>query len=297
MHIRTFGRHLKEGTKNIARNGWMTFAAVSAVTVTLIILGVFLLLAMNVNHIVEVIENQVELSVELDLSIEESQIETLEDEIRNMEGVKSVVFVPKEEGLKQLKEKFGEDAYLLDGLETENPLNDIFIVQAFTPQTIGTISEKIEKLNMVTYVDYGKVTIDKLFAVTKWTRNIGLVFIVGLAFTAMFLIVNTIKITIYARKREIEIMKLVGATNWFIRWPFFVEGFLLGVLGSIVPIIALLYGYKLLLDNLNTNLSVSFFEFLPLYPLAYQISSILIGLGAFIGVWGSMVSVRRFLKI
>ncbi|OEG00130.1 cell division protein FtsX [Vulcanibacillus modesticaldus] len=297
MRIRTFGRHLKEGTKNIVRNGWMTFAAVSAVTVTLLILGVFLVLAMNINHIAEVIENQVEITVELDLSIEESQISPIEDQIRNIDGVKSVVFVSKEEGLEQLKERFGEDAYLLEGLEEENPLNDIFIVKAYKPENIDYIAKEITKIDLVTGVDYGKTTVDKLFAVTRWIRHIGLIFVVGLSFTAMFLIANTIKITIYARKREIEIMKLVGATNWFIRWPFFVEGTLLGILGSLVPIVLIVFGYEFLLEKLNSNLTLSFFQLLPLYPLAYQISILLVSIGVFIGVWGSMMSVHRFLKI
>lgn len=297
MKINTLGRHFKEGFKNIARNGWMTLASVSAVMITLLILGVFILLAMNVEHMANVIENQVEISVALDLGIEEEEISQLEKEIRTMDGVKSVVFVSKEEGLEQLKERFGKDAYLLEGLEEENPLNDIFLVQAFEPQKTGLVADQIEKLSKVEEVDYGKGTVEKLFMVTNWVRNIGLVFILGLAFTAMFLIANTIKITIYARRREIEIMKLVGATNWFIRWPFFVEGFLLGVIGSILPIILLIVGYQALLDNLTTSLTISFLEFLPLYPLAYQISLLLMGIGAFIGVWGSMMSVRRFLKV
>ncbi len=297
MKINTLGRHFKEGLKNIARNGWMTLASVSAVMITLLILGVFILLAMNVEHMANVIENQVEISVALDLGIEEEEISQLEKEIRTMDGVKSVVFVSKEEGLEQLKERFGKDAYLLEGLEEENPLNDIFLVQAFEPQKTGVVADQIAKLSKVEEVDYGKGTVEKLFMVTNWVRNIGLVFILGLAFTAMFLIANTIKITIYARRREIEIMKLVGATNWFIRWPFFVEGFLLGVIGSILPIILLIVGYQALLDNLTTSLTISFLEFLPLYPLAYQISLLLMGIGAFIGVWGSMMSVRRFLKV
>lgn len=297
MKLRTFGRHLREGLKNIVRNGWMTFAAISAVTITLLILGVFLLLAMNINYIVENVENQVEIAVELDLSVEANQINKIENQIKNTEGVKSVVFVPKEEGLEQLKERFGDEAYLLAGLEEENPLNDLFIVQAFNPQEIDVVAEEIKLIDLVTYVDYGASTVNKLFLTTKWIKNIGITFIIGLAFTAMFLISNTIKITIYARKREIEIMKLVGATNWFIRWPFFIEGFSLGLLGAFIPIAILLFGYNLLLDSVASTLSLSFFELLPLYPLAYQIAILLVSLGAFIGIWGSMMSVRRFLKI
>ncbi|MFV9510563.1 permease-like cell division protein FtsX [Tepidibacillus sp. LV47] len=297
MTIRTFGRHFREGLKNIGRNGWMTFASISAVTVTLLILGIFLLLALNVNHMANLVENQVEIVVSLDLNINDSQIKTVENEIKKIEGVKSLIFISKEEGLKRLKERLGKDADLLEGLEKDNPLNDTFIVQAKDPRKTEEIALKIAKLNFVEDVDYGKTTISRLFKITDWIRNIGIVFIIGLAFTAMFLISNTIKITIYSRRREIQIMKLVGATNWFIRWPFFVEGLLLGIIGSIIPILAIILGYRYLLEQMNTNLSISFLQFLPLYPLAYQISGLLIGIGAFIGVWGSMMSVRRFLKI
>ncbi|GBF10591.1 MULTISPECIES: permease-like cell division protein FtsX [Tepidibacillus] len=295
MNLNTVGRHIKEGFRNIGRNGWMTFASVSAVAITLLILGVFLLLAMNVNYMTKIIEDQVEITVELDLNAKDAQIKAIENEIRNMDGVKSVTFISKEELLKQLKERLGKDAYLLEGFDEENSLYDSFQVRAFNPETTGQVAEKIAKIQMVSNVDYGKATVEKLFAVTKWVRNIGLAFTLGLAFTAMFLISNTIKITIYARRREIQIMKLVGATNWFIRWPFFVEGFLLGVLGSIGPIILLYIGYRTLLDKVN--LSFLFFKFLPVYPLTYQISLILVVIGAFIGIWGSMMSVRRFLKI
>lgn len=297
MKIKTIQRHFKEGAKNIIRNGWMTFAATSAVTITLLILGVFLLLALNVNHLIETVENQVEIKVELDLTTEKSQIALIEDEIKNIDGIKSVKFVSKEEGLQQLKEQFGDEAYLLEGLEEENPLNDIFIVKVFNPEQLEPVSLELSKMEMVTNVDYGKKTVDYLLKWTTWIRNIGLVFIIGLAFTAMFLISNTIKITIYARKREIEIMKLVGATNWFVRWPFFVEGFLLGVLGAIIPIIVLLLAYKALIGSIQGDLSLSFLQLLPLYPLGYQISILLLSIGAFIGVWGSMMSVRRFLRI
>ncbi len=136
------GRHFREGMKNIGRNGWMTFASVSAVTVTLLILGVFLLLAMNVNHIANMVENQVEVVVSLDLKINDSQIKTVETEIKNIDGVKSLTFISKEEGLNKLKERFGKDADLLAGLEKDNPLNDTFVVQASNPRKTGKLLKK-----------------------------------------------------------------------------------------------------------------------------------------------------------
>lgn len=296
MHKRTFRRHIKEGIKNIIRNGSMTFSAISAVAVTLLILGIVLVLAMNINHLADAIENQVEIIVELDV-IDDIRKNEIENEIKNINGVESIKYVSKVEGLKELQTKLGNQAYLLEGLEEENPLYDMFIVRSFDPQDISIIAGEIDKIDNIISVDYGQGTVEKLFTITKWVRNIGVIFIVGLAFTAMFLISNTIKITINTRRNEIEIMKLVGATNWFIRWPFFVEGFLLGILGSIMPIILIVLGYKFIIDRLSEEFALAFFELLPLYPLSVQISLLLIGIGAFIGIWGSLTSVRRFLKI
>lgn len=295
MRIRTMGRHLREGIKNVGRNGGMTFASVSAVSITLLILGVFLLLAMNVNHIADQVKEKVEIRVFLEEAVNPSEVEYVKQEIQSIPKVASVDFVPKEAGLEELKDSFGEKAYLFKGLEQENPLPDAFVVRAVQPENTGEVAKQINRIRYVDELNYGKETVEKLFSVTKVVHNIGIAFIVGLAFTAMFLISNTIKLTIVARSKEIEIMKLVGATNGFIRWPFFIEGLLMGVLGSLLPIGLLAGGYSYLLNNVMIDFL--FQGLLPLFPLVYQISLTLLGIGIFIGIWGSMVSVRRFLKV
>lgn len=297
MKISTLGRHVREGVKNLNRNGWMTFASVSAVTITLLILGAFLVLALNVNHIAQNVEKQVEIRVFLDISADKTIINDVQLKISQLPQVDNVKFVSKEEGLKLLRSRLGEKSYLLDGLDAENPLPDTLVVKTKQPQDTVAAAKIIKGFQHVTNVNYGEGTVEKLFAATHTIRNIGVVFIVGLAFTAMFLIANTIKLTIVARRREIEIMKLVGATNWFIRWPFFVEGLLMGVSGSVLPILILGVAYYYLLEALHTNLAASLFDLLPLFPLAYQVAGILLAIGAFIGIWGSMVSVRRFLRV
>ncbi|MGD8190231.1 permease-like cell division protein FtsX [Brevibacillus ginsengisoli] len=297
MKISTLGRHVREGVKNLNRNGWMTFASVSAVTITLLILGAFLVLALNVNHIAQNVEKQVEIRVFLDVTADQPTINSVQQKISHLPQVESVKFVSKKEGLKELRERLGEKSYLLDGLDSENPLPDTLVVKTKQPKDTSVAAKAIKGFEHVTNVNYGEGTVDKLFAATDTIRYVGIVFIVGLAFTAMFLIANTIKLTIVARRREIEIMKLVGATNWFIRWPFFVEGLLMGVSGAIIPIIILGICYYYLLDALHTNLAASLFDLLPFFPLAYQVAGILLALGAFIGIWGSLVSVRRFLRV
>lgn len=297
MKGRTLVRHLKEGTKNIFRNGWMTFASISAVTVMLLVVGAFLLIIMNVNHFADSLERDVELRVFIDLSVTEEEQQQLRKNLENIEGVASIEYVSKDEGLDSLIESFGEQGKVFETLRPENPLNDVFVVQAENPEETEMLAEIIEPLEHVEDVEYGKDIFKPLFSATSFIRIVGLVLILGLMFTAMFLIANTIKLTIVARKREIQIMKLVGATNSFIRWPFFVEGLLLGVFGSIIPITVLSYGYTQFYNSMGESTGIDFFNFLPTSPLLFQMSFLLLGIGAFVGVWGSLMSVRKFLKV
>ncbi|OEH86794.1 cell division protein FtsX [Desulfuribacillus stibiiarsenatis] len=295
MRISTVGRHLREGYKNLSRNSWMSFAAVGAVSVSLFILGVFLLLAMNVSYMAEKLEEQVEIRVFVDELANENEVEAIDAKLRSLVDVKEVVFISKEEGLEILKKGLGEESSVLDGLENENPLRDAFYVKSFHPRQVGDLAKKIEKIPFVAEVKYGRDTVEALFSVTTIVRNVGLIFSIGLAFTSLFLIANTIRLTIYARRKEIEIMKLCGATNWFIRWPFFLEGMWMGFLGSLLPILLIGVGYFELLRRQKT--SIYFLELMPFDPFIYQLAILLTGSGVFIGVIGSMMSVRRFLKI
>ncbi|WP_408007839.1 permease-like cell division protein FtsX [Pseudalkalibacillus sp. A8] len=295
--LRTLSRHVKEGFKNLGRNGWMSFASISAVTVTLLLVGVFLILLLNINAIASQIEDDVEIRVYLDKTTDEKKQQQIEKELTGIDRVNDVRFVPKDEGLKELIESLGDEGEVFASLEDENPLPDAFAVKTENPQDTPVVAKKIEGIENVDKVEYGKGTVEKLFKVTDTARNVGLVLIVGLLFTAMFLIANTIKITIVSRGKEIEIMKLVGATNGFIRWPFFVEGFLLGVLGALVPIGLLILAYQFIYEAVSVDLKTVFIQLLPVYPLMFQLAGLLVVIGAFIGVWGSLTSVRKFLKV
>lgn len=295
MKLRTFGRHVREGWKSMGRNGWMSFAAISSVTVTLFILGIFLLLAMNVNHMANTIEDQVEIRVSMELDATQSQLDDVENKITAMPEVSNVEFISKEEGLKQLEEDLG-DSTLLEGIE-QNPLPDTFRVETFDPMHAKMVAEEIAKIDGVEKTRYGEEFTDRLFNATKMIRNVGIVLIVLLGLMAMFLISNTIRLTIVARRREIGIMKLVGATNWFIRWPFFIEGLLIGLLGAILPAAVLLFGYYSLSTQVIGQFDLWFLDLLPMNPLAFQVTALILGIGAFIGAVGSFLSVRRFLKI
>jgi cell division transport system permease protein len=305
MKISTGLRHLREGTKNVARNGWMTFASVSSISISLFILGLFLLLTLNVNYLAQQIESQVEIRVYLEVGTTDAQIATLQQQIQAMPQVASVKFVSKEEGLQYLRNRLGESGKdLLQGFDGDNnPLNDSFTVEVKDPHSVGDTAGAIEQLNEGQFprpiykVSYGKGTVESMFKVTEVIRNVGLVLVLLLAVTAIFLIANTIKLTIINRRREISIMKLVGATNSFIRWPFFIEGALLGFLGSLIPVAALLYGYWALLNTSQVELNLLLIKLLPWNAVSYSVAGLLLGLGVVIGIWGSLLSVRKYLRV
>lgn len=221
MKFNTLKRHLKEGAKNTVRNGWMTIASVGAVTTTLILVGVFLVVMLNLNHIAGALEDDVQIKTLIDRTVEQTEVDQLEENIKSIEEVETVEFSTKEEELDNLIESMGEQGQAWSLYEQDNPLNDVFIVKATDPTDTEKVASQIEELNGVYEVNYGQDYVEKLFTFNQYARNIGLVLIAALVFTAIFLISNTIKITILARKKEIGIMKLVGATNGFIRWPFF----------------------------------------------------------------------------
>lgn len=297
MNPRTLFRHIREGLKNIGRNGWMTFASISAVTVTLLLVGSFLVIMMNLNQFAKAIESDVEISVHIDLTATEADREELRTRIERITEVEKVTFSSKDQELKDLIQSMGEEGKSYALFEQDNPLSDVFVVKTKEPTDVVKVAQQIETYPFAEKVLYGKGTVEKLFKGLEIARNIGLGLIVGLIFTAMFLISNTIKITIIARRKEIEIMKLVGATNSFIRWPFFVEGLLLGVMGSAIPIAVTAGSYVYIFDLAGPKLEETFFKLVPLDPFLYQISAVLIIIGAFIGVWGSLLSVRKFLKV
>lgn len=191
----------------------------------------------------------------------------------------------------------GEDGDAFKLFEQDNPLNDVFVVKTKDPEDTLAVVKKIEKFEHVAKVRYGQGTVEKLFSAINMSRNVGIVLIIGLLFTAMFLISNTIKITIVARRKEIEIMRLVGATNWFIRWPFFLEGMWLGLLGSIIPIAAVSAIYYYAYQFLKAKLAGSYIKILDYTPFVFQVSTLLLVMGAVIGIWGSVMSIRKFLRV
>lgn len=297
MRARTFKRHIREGFKNTWRNSWMTLASIGAVTTTLILVGAFLVLLLNINHIAENLEEDVEIKVLVDLTANEEETIAVGEAIERLDNIQSVTFSTKEEELERLMSGLGDEGDVFGLIDQENPLNDAYVVKLVDPTETVNVAEEIATFDHVEDVNFGEDFVQNLFDFNAYARNIGLVLIVALVFTAIFLISNTIKITIFARRKEIEIMQLVGATKWFIRWPFFVEGLLLGFLGSLVPIGFIVGGYYYLDQNISAVNQFDFVTLIPFAPFVWQVSGIVVMIGVVIGVWGSVMSVRKFLKI
>ncbi|MCL6626262.1 MAG: permease-like cell division protein FtsX [Alicyclobacillus shizuokensis] len=298
MRISSIGRHLREGSKSLIRNGWMSFASISAVAVTLLILGSTLVLAMNAQQMSNYVSGQLEISVFLKPQVSDSEGAQTAAAVKQIHGVESVHLVTHEEGFKQLQDSLGSQyKNVLDGLPKNQTIPVKLVVKAQDPRQTVAISNKIQGMRNVDTVLDGKSYVDKFYRFMDTVRNIGLVFVVALILMAMFLISNTIKIAIFNRRREIEIMKLVGATNWFIRWPFLVEGMLIGAIGAVVPFAAIWVVYRQIFSHLNGSFIALTFPLLQPGALLGKLAVIMFGIGLLIGLWGGIMSIRKFLRV
>ncbi|GGN93038.1 permease-like cell division protein FtsX [Saccharibacillus kuerlensis] len=302
MNFNTLLRHFREGTKDVFRNGWMSVASMLSIVVSLSLLGVALLLVLNLDRAADAVDKQVEISVYLNLETQQAERDLIEQEILDMPEVQDVTFISKAEGLDTMRETLGEA--MVKGYEETgtNPLPDMFKVQVIEATTVPFVADKISALNdthtsqPIYQVDYGKGTAERLFQWTQTIRVVGLLLVLALGVMAMFLIANTIKVTIIARRREIAIMKLVGATNRFIRWPFFIEGVLVGVTGAALTLGILLYSY-FRIELVASDWSSALFTLMPLEDIWLWFSILILGLGFLIGAWGSTISIRKFLRV
>lgn len=295
MNFRIIQRHLKEGFKSIIRNGWMSFAAISAVSITLLLVGGLIATVMNINGLATDIENDVSVRVYIDIAADEEAQDALQAELESLDNVENVQFSSREEELENVVGSYGDTFELFEG--DQNPLYNVFIVDTAGPEYTAPLAEEIESLAYVAEVNYGGAEADRLFSMTSTIRNVGVIVIVILIFTAVFLISNTIRITIFSRSTEIEIMKLVGATNWFIRWPFLIEGALIGFVGAVIPSTILWFVYDAVYQTVSRFLEGTYLSLLEPSPYMYQLIFLITSTGILIGAIGSSLSIRKFLKV
>ena len=295
VRFSTWEFYLREAGRSLVRNRFMTLASISTVALSLLILGLFLLGAVNLNHIALTLENQVEVSAYLEDELEAEEITAITARVQGLTGVREVKFISKEEALERLKEQFGERKDLLASVEKNNPLRNALEVRTLAPTDVKPVVEELKGLPGVAKVSFKEEIIERLFALTKAIRLAGLAVVLLLVGATIFLISNTIRLTVFARRREISIMKLVGATDWFIRWPFVLEGLCLGLLGSVPALILVVRFYHWL--------AAGVYQTLPFIPLLHpdsilgRLQLLLVGIGILVGTLGSAISMRRFLRV
>ena len=295
MKVRTIEYYIREVFISLRRNNWMSVASIGTVAVSLFIFGMFLMMVMNMNKLAENMESQVQINVYLLDKVDREQARDIEKDLKEIEGVESVGFVTKDEAMERFKDRLGDQKTLLDALDETNPLPDSFEVTVTNPDLVKTAAEKMEKLDGVECAKYGQDVMEHLFEITRLLRIFGFTLMFVLAFATLFIISNTIRLTVFARRKEIAIMKYVGATDWFIRWPFVMEGMVLGLFGSIIAAMVLRTAYTAMAEKVYDTLA--FFPLIPEQPFLTYITIVVVISGMVVGAIGSAVSIKKFLKV
>ena len=295
MKVRTIEYYIREVFISLRRNNWMSVASIGTVAVSLFIFGMFLMMVMNMNKLAENMESQVQINVYLLDKVDREQARDIEKDLKEIEGVESVGFVTKDEAMERFKDRLGDQKTLLDALDETNPLPDSFEVTVTNPDLVKTAAEKMEKLDGVECAKYGQDVMEHLFEITRLLRIFGFTLMLVLAFATLFIISNTIRLTVFARRKEIAIMKYVGATDWFIRWPFVMEGMVLGLFGSIIAAMVLRTAYTAMAEKVYDTLA--FFPLIPEQPFLTYITIVVVISGMVVGAIGSAVSITKFLKV
>ncbi len=295
MKVRTIEYYIREVFISLRRNNWMSVASIGTVAVSLFIFGMFLMMVMNMNKLAENMESQVQINVYLLDKVDREQARDIEKDLKEIEGVESVGFVTKDEAMERFKDRLGDQKTLLDALDETNPLPDSFEVTVTNPDLVKTAAEKMEKIDGVECAKYGQDVMEHLFEITRLLRIFGFTLMLVLAFATLFIISNTIRLTVFARRKEIAIMKYVGATDWFIRWPFVMEGMVLGLFGSIIAAMVLRTAYTAMAEKVYDTLA--FFPLIPEQPFLTYITIIVVISGMVVGAIGSAVSIKKFLKV
>lgn len=295
MSFSTKEYFVKETYKSIRRNGFMSFASISTVAVSLLVLGMFLMIFLNTNNLAQYLESQVQVSVYMQDSATDKELTAVKEKLAKMPGVVKVTQVSKAQALERFKKRLGDQEQLLHSLGKENPFPNSFEIQVDNPERIKVLTPQIGQLPKVETAKFGQEVVEHLFQLTKILRFGGILLVVFLAMATLFIISNTIRLTVFARRKEVIIMKYVGATDWFIRWPFLLEGMTLGFFGAVLASVLINSIYSGLLERIHATLA-----FLPLLspsPLLLYVDLFLLVAGTGIGALGSYISLRKFLRV
>ena len=283
---------LKSALQHCRRNKLMSAFSVTTTSVMLLMLGSFLVVIASLNVTLRALETKIDVIAYLKDSADPAAVQNLRDSLAKNADVGSVAYVSKDDALARMKKMLGDKAQLLSQVQG-NPLPASLEIQLKFASSAPALAEELQREAVVEEVDYKRDVVDRLLAITSFLRLAGTVIVSGLSAISLFIIVNTTRIAMYARRQEIEVMKLVGATDWFVRWPFIFEGMFLGLLGSLVTAALVGLGYRPMLERISALLT-----FLPLAfdpQFLPRLLLLLFGAGILVGGLGSYISVRRFL--
>lgn len=277
------------------RNGLMTLASISTVALSLFMLGVFLCGVINLNNMASSLENQVQLSIYLKDGLTTDQIMAVGKQIKAIPNLKHLEFVNKEQAMKEFKERLGDQQQLVNALGDVNPLPNSYVLTFDNPSDVKATTKLATTFQGVESTHYGQDIVEELFRITQVIRIGGIVLIAFLAAATLFIISNTIRLTVFARRKEIAIMKYVGATNGFIRWPFLIEGMLLGLIGAIIAVLCVGEFYHFI--TMEVSESLAFFPLVPMFPFFYDVALYILGGGIVVGAIGSTISLKQYMKV
>ncbi len=294
-----FKYFVSEGCKSYTQNAIMSISSTIIVVASLVVFGIYLLFSMNINYIAEQIKEDCEIRVWIDESIEpgSTQMQDIENQIKSIYNVKEIAFHSNEQAFTEWKEELGEDAVFFEGLDDDNPLRDSYEISLIDLELAENTSKKIEKIKGVASVNDNQTSVNKLINITKIIKNISFWFMMFLCALAIFIISNTIKITLFARRRNINIMKYIGATNSFISWPYIVEGIVIGIVGALISIMFVVLGYTYFVSMDFTLLEAMNIQFCAVGDVILALCIWFLSIGILLGAVGSAVSIRRHLNV
>lgn len=296
--FRILGRNIRDSFKSVFRNFSLSLASISCITITLIVVAVAIILTYNVNNFATLVEKDVTIVAFLDVDITEEGTNKVEEEIKKLDNIENYIYRSKTDITEEMMESSNVfDSIMSEWTEEENPLQATFQVKVIDIETIGEVAEKIKNIENVSVVKYGEGMVEQLVSVFDTVKKISLLVVLALILVTAFLISNTIKITIFSRRREIEIMRLVGASNINIKIPFILEGLFLGIIGSIIPVLITIYGYVAIYNKFGGKLFTQIIQLIKPEPFIYLVSLALVAIGMIVGMFGSWRAVKKHLKI
>lgn len=294
--IRIFGRSIRDAFKSITRNFSLSMASILCDMITLIIVSVAIIIAVNVNNATRSIEKEMNIVVYINKNASEEDSNNAYLEIKNIKGVSKVTYKSKEEWKTQMSEYSDTFSTMLNYL-TENPLMDSCTVYVDDIKNISNVADEIKKVPNIQTVKFGETMVEEVVSAFDIIQKVTIGIVIALIVVTAFLISNTIKLTIYSRKNEIEIMRLVGASNTAIKLPLLFEGLFLGIIGSIIPVCITIYGYVILFNTMHGYMFTETLNLIKPYNFVFYVSGVIVLIGAIVGMFGSANSVRKYLKI